>query len=118
MLVDVYSALLIAEQELRVTEAEHAKRLLAAEAGGDGRDVRLLEVWDAPRLFLVESQDFKAPSRRDGERRMKEIDAEAFRWDVKFIIFAEEFGGSLPRETGPLFRSLLEDGFKNLLKYE
>jgi hypothetical protein len=95
MLVDVHSALLVAEQELRVTEAEHAKRFLAGEAAGDGHDVWLLEIWDTPRLLLVESQDLKTPGSRDGEGRLEEIDAEAFRWDIKFIIFAEEFGVSL-----------------------
>jgi hypothetical protein len=116
MLVDVHGALLIAEQELRVTEAEHAERFLAAEAAGDGHDMWLFEIWNTPRLLLVKSQDLKTPGSRDGEGRLEEIDAEAFRWDIKFIIFAEEFGVPLARETGLLLCSLLEDGFEDLLK--
>jgi hypothetical protein len=115
MLVDVHSALLIAKQEFRVTKAEHAEGLLAAEARGDSHDVRLLEVRDAPWLLLVESQDLKSTGRGDGEGGVKKVDAEAFCWDIKFIIFAEELGGPLAREARLPFCSFLEDGFENLL---
>ena len=53
VLVDVHAAVLVAEEELGVGEAEHAERPRVSETLGYGRDVGLVGIGDAHRDLLV-----------------------------------------------------------------
>jgi len=98
MFVHIDCAFGVGDEELAVTEAEHAQRSELPDTLCDACEVCLgfagfgAEVRDRPCLFLVEGEDLDAALGRDGEGGVEHIDAVAFSWDVELIVFAEEIG--------------------------
>ena len=114
VLVDVDGALLVAEDKVRVGEAEHAERVLALQALGDGGDVLLLEVRHGPGLLLVEGEDLEALGGADGEGGVEEVDAVAVGRDVELVVLAEELGRAALEHARLLLRRLLVHGLEHL----
>lgn len=122
--VDVDGALGVGDEELAITEAEHAQRSEVFDAVGDGAEIGLClgvglfgaEIGNGPGLFLVDGEDFNAAVGGDGEGRVEHVDIVAFGGDVEFVVFAEEFGLGAARVEEAVFVAgrFLEDGFQDL----
>lgn len=118
VLVDVYSALLVCDDEFAIAETEHAERAKALDAVGDAMQGIMgilgfgAEVRDGPGLLLVESENFDATLGGDGEGRVEHVDAIAFSGDVELVIFAEELrlGATRLEEAGFAGCGFLKDG--------